>query len=252
MGTPFYSIALIVAIAPPAFPTPPASSAILEAIMAPPSDDLLFGVSYDDHRVDSLRLMLNAAAIPYKSSATKRNLISCLKPFETALGTEAQKTIEQAVEGHYKPTRKTARSSKQLQTAFETVRLSRDQDNKDQGEEAKKNKKRKHKQISQETRKSKVEAKVPSSQECQVCYEDLPIVSFPTRAYTTACNHERGVCVDCLGRSIAVQVDLGQFRFITCPMCPQVLELADVRRLSSRETFERYEMASLCSLSNNI
>lgn len=222
----------------------------------------LFGVSYDRHTVVNLKFFLDALSIPYKSSSTKRILVSTLRDFEQSLSPTAQATLVTDTQSYY-DTRNTSTAARVKGNLSRTLRrLSQEHDTKNEdeknqverGEEnAKPNpkkaakfdktgpKKRKYSQISKGSHKTKKsKPKASKFRECSICYEDLLNKDFPNDNITPNCKHSNSICTVCIGAHVDSRVDIGQFGFITCPMCPEELVLEDVRRLCGTETFEKF------------
>lgn len=72
---------------------------------------------------------------------------------------------------------------------------------------------------------------------CEVCF-DQDVKRLPL---TRECEHEGGVCLDCLARAIAAQLDCKRWDELTCPLCPAKLDSNTVERYSSEETVQRYQ-----------
>lgn len=217
----------------------------------------LFGVSYDRHTVVNLKIFLDAISIPYKSSSTKRILVSTLIDFEKSLSPTAQTTLVTYIQSYYdmRNTSVAARVERNLQRTLRRLSQEQDENNqKDPGDDkARTNtksapksenigpQKRKYSRISKGPRKTKKgKPNASKFRECSVCYESLPIKDFPKVNITTNCEHDNSVCTVCIRAHVDARVDIGQFGFITCPMCPEELVLEDVRRLCVTETFEKF------------
>jgi hypothetical protein len=228
--------------------------------MAQPA--ILFGVPYNRHTVDNLKFFLHSVSRPYKSSFTKGILFSTLQDFEKSLSPEAQATLVTYTQSYYDTRNASiaARVKRNLGRALRRLSQEHDTEKEDEnnqvesGEENAQNntksarksdktdlKKRKYSQISKGYPKmQKNKTKASKFCECSVCYESLPNKNFPEDNITINCEHDNSVCTVCIGAHIDARVDIGQFGFITCPMCPETLALEDVRRLCGAETFERF------------
>ena len=70
---------------------------------------------------------------------------------------------------------------------------------------------------------------------CQVCFDD------DTRRFqvTRNCAHEGSVCLACLARHIAAQLECKRWNDLTCPLCPAKLDGDVVEKYGSKETVER-------------
>src|ERR1700722_1988878 len=102
----------------------------------------LFGVSYGRHMVTNLKVFLDAASIPDKSSSTKRILVSTLIYFEKSLSPTAQATLVTRIQSYYN-TRNTsvaARVERNLRRTLQGLSQDQNENNqKDMGEKAKPN-----------------------------------------------------------------------------------------------------------------
>jgi hypothetical protein len=231
----------------------------------------LFGVSYSRHGVVDLKFFLDAAYLPYKSSSTKKILVSTLRDFEQSLSPTAQATLVTYTQSYY-DTRNTSIAARVQRNLERTLRrLSQEHGAKNveknhvesDEENAKTNtknvaksdktgpQKRKYSQISKGSSKTqKNTTKASNFRECSVCYESLPNKDFPRANITAKCEHSNSVCTACIGAHVDARVDIGQFGFMTCPTCPETLALEDVRRLCRAETFERLSLYFLLSVSH--
>ena len=205
------------------------------------SPETLFGVPYDRHTVVGLKSFLDAVSKPYKPSSTKRSLFSALVDFEKSLSVNQ---IFQGLVIHtqvYYNTKNTSDAERAENNLFGTLRRASQFQNRNNQHEANEDKaetnktspgKRKHSEISNGIRKPKKnKPKASKSRECSVCFDDLPNKCFPKADITVTCEHDNRVCTVCIDAHVDASIDIGQFGFITCPMCPEVLVLEDVRRL---------------------
>lgn len=79
---------------------------------------------------------------------------------------------------------------------------------------------------------------------CVVCWNDLVTDTTPQRAVTSDCTHERNVCLLCVSKSIANQLDMVRWDQMTCPACNAHIRSADVQLLASVEVFARHDRFS--------
>lgn len=228
---------------------------------------MLLGVPYKRHTVIGLKVLLDAASIPFKSSSPKKFLFSTLRNFEKSLSPTALATLVPNIQAYY-DARNTSMAPRVLENALRILRrLSREQDENNQddtgAEKAKNNVKSEPKseetgpqkwkcsQISKGYRKKKNIPKASKVRECSVCFESRPNKDFPGVNITANCEHDNSVCTNCIGAHVDARVDIGQFGFITCPMCLEALVLEDVRRLCGNEIFEKF-VAILSSASASL
>jgi hypothetical protein len=91
---------------------------------------------------------------------------------------------------------------------------------------------------------SKRAAKIQRAlRECAICAEQRPLGDFPGKV-TNACAHERDVCLECIARTIDLEVNgKGNSTRIICPHagCPAELSYEDVKREASKDVFDRFD-----------
>lgn len=79
----------------------------------------------------------------------------------------------------------------------------------------------------------------PDGPECIVCLETLGQDEFPGAGITTSCDHEADICLQCIARSINIQLREKMWNELACPTCSAVLEFEAVKQFADSETFER-------------
>ncbi|KAI4123424.1 MAG: hypothetical protein LQ341_007204, partial [Variospora aurantia] len=76
----------------------------------------------------------------------------------------------------------------------------------------------------------------PSLQEtittCEVCYDQ----DAKPRKLRPDCEHEGGVCLDCLAKAITTQMERKRWNELTCPLCPALLDSNTVEKYAPEET----------------
>lgn len=79
----------------------------------------------------------------------------------------------------------------------------------------------------------------PSLQEtittCEVCYDQ----DAKPRKLGPDCEHEGGVCLECLAKAITTQMERKRWNELTCPLCPAVLDSNTVEKYAPEETVRR-------------
>jgi hypothetical protein len=77
---------------------------------------------------------------------------------------------------------------------------------------------------------------------CRGCSQAKSILAaFPRRRITAGCNHEPGLCRQCLERSINVSLAQGGWDHVRCPetRCDSQLEATDIQEFASPEDIQR-------------
>jgi hypothetical protein len=204
--------------------------------------------------------MLDAVEVSYSSSPPKRVLIPTPRKHGSSLTSEAQAILLTAVQGYYKARRTAdvARFAEELHVTFQVITRGENRSKQAQapGEEHE-NDKTSTKRIRGTEKTVQRKGKIPRYQKPHnirgrtkkssqtprmLCVlRESPNDKFPKANITVKCDHENSVCAACIAASIDAQVDIGQFCFITCPMCSEHLLPEDVRQLSGGATFERFD-----------
>ncbi|KAK0751563.1 hypothetical protein B0T18DRAFT_71430 [Schizothecium vesticola] len=78
---------------------------------------------------------------------------------------------------------------------------------------------------------------------CPTCWQKKRTLEMPI-CVTSRCQHANEQCRECLRRAIKSRIEIAFWR-IKCPDCPELLERADIRRLSAKETVGRYDSLML-------
>jgi hypothetical protein len=78
---------------------------------------------------------------------------------------------------------------------------------------------------------------------CLSCWQPRRILEMPI-CVTSRCQHANEQCRECLRRAVKSRIEIAFLR-IRCPDCPELLEYADIRRLSAKETVDRYDSLML-------
>ncbi len=78
-----------------------------------------------------------------------------------------------------------------------------------------------------------------SGETCTVCYEKLNESNLPKQSNTSACQHKRDVCRQCIETSITTQLHDKEWDQIGCPSCGERLNYHDVRSHARKADFER-------------
>src|SRR6266542_2090021 len=81
-----------------------------------------------------------------------------------------------------------------------------------------------------------------SSKECQICYESHPRSLF--LEITANCKHRSNVCKLCVDKHISTRLNSGIEINCLFDGCRQILQHDDIKRLASKETFERFDTLS--------
>lgn len=72
---------------------------------------------------------------------------------------------------------------------------------------------------------------------CIVCYEELPEDRFPNRTLTPTCQHGADVCLDCLGRHLAIQITEVAWDQVQCASCDKIVPCDAVQEFATAESF---------------
>lgn len=75
---------------------------------------------------------------------------------------------------------------------------------------------------------------------CPICTDDKRIIDIP-RQITADCGHKPTACKDCVRHWIHTTMETVSHDRLTCPECHKPLQFNDVKRLASREDFDRYD-----------
>ncbi|KAL2132302.1 hypothetical protein VTI74DRAFT_3965 [Chaetomium olivicolor] len=75
---------------------------------------------------------------------------------------------------------------------------------------------------------------------CSACIEKKTLGEMPARI-TSGCYHQPTVCRDCLDQWLYSCMENGVVNRMKCPDCSELLEYDEVRRNTTKETFERYD-----------
>ena len=67
---------------------------------------------------------------------------------------------------------------------------------------------------------------------------------FPPASAFPGCNHPLSVCMPCFRQHIEAQMEAVGPENLSCPQCPNLLQHHQIRRLVSKQVFERYDTAS--------
>jgi hypothetical protein len=78
---------------------------------------------------------------------------------------------------------------------------------------------------------------------CPSCRDKKRTLEMPI-CVTSRCQHANEQCRECLRRAIKWRIEISFLR-IRCPDCPELLEYADIRRLSAKGTVDRYDLLML-------
>lgn len=93
-----------------------------------------------------------------------------------------------------------------------------------------------------------------TSLNCIVCFNLFTPTTTPARMVTDSCNHEIDVCLLCIAKSIAADLDSKEADQLKFPSCPQLLGYQDVKSFVDPETFARYDdvLSYLQGYNNNL
>ncbi|KAL8276187.1 hypothetical protein RQP46_011399 [Phenoliferia psychrophenolica] len=82
-------------------------------------------------------------------------------------------------------------------------------------------------------------------QECIICRDSVPLVSYPEQPTTSQCTtHTINVCLDCLAQHLEAEINgKGETIGVKCPIsgCRTLLHFDDVKRLADPAIFDRYD-----------
>lgn len=83
---------------------------------------------------------------------------------------------------------------------------------------------------------------LPLSETCVACGDDKRVSEMPARRrVTAACEHDSGMCRECVGQWIRASLDTATWDRLRCPECPQLLSYEHVRAFAPRDVFDRYD-----------
>ncbi|KAL8782966.1 MAG: hypothetical protein Q9213_004973 [Squamulea squamosa] len=70
---------------------------------------------------------------------------------------------------------------------------------------------------------------------CEICYDQ----DAEQNKLRPGCDHEGGVCLECLRKAITTQMERKRWNQLTCPLCPALLDSNTVERYAPEETVQR-------------
>lgn len=74
--------------------------------------------------------------------------------------------------------------------------------------------------------------------ECAICGDDIGEDEFPKQPHS-APEHTANVCSSCWEKHLEVEIDIKAHNEIHCAQCSEILSSEDIRKLASKETYEK-------------
>lgn len=78
-----------------------------------------------------------------------------------------------------------------------------------------------------------------SMQDCNVCAESKPFLSFPIISVSGQCDHPPQTCLECVATSIRTEFASKRWNQIHCPECRGLMEYEDVEAYADKTTFAK-------------
>ncbi|KAF1938647.1 hypothetical protein EJ02DRAFT_354090 [Clathrospora elynae] len=78
-----------------------------------------------------------------------------------------------------------------------------------------------------------------------ICTDTLSLGQFPDRRPTTKCKHDGDICRHCLGTWIASEFGTKIWDEIRCPVCPALMEPADMEEFAPSDIYKRWNDVSI-------
>lgn len=88
----------------------------------------------------------------------------------------------------------------------------------------------------------------PTTQECTVCVEEKPLKEFPK--ITERCKHQPSTCLNCVREWVKSELTALTWNKLKCcgAGCKATLSHADMKRVATKELFEKYDHFSMLSV----
>ena len=80
--------------------------------------------------------------------------------------------------------------------------------------------------------------RAPSAQ-CPICTEQESLFNFPQRRITSTCTHRPNICLQCVSKSVQVQMEVKMWDQLVCPLCPELLTYSDMKAWANSDDFRR-------------
>lgn len=207
----------------------------------------VFGLRYRYYTIASLKRALEAAEVSYPliASHDKEQLFELLRVLEENIDDDnLRQTLSVAIRKHYNAGKKIQTRSRDLASAFAKARgLDVSQDEvEDEVHDANDVRQKDREPSTGEPRQKsrRIENPLPEL-DCEICMETKHPSEFIKQPITESCRHESlTICLNCVARDIRAKIEMGQWRSLQCPLCPETLSEEDVEHFADKQTYTWY------------